>query len=107
MESRCGCGWKGSSAARGGRRCGLWGIRGERGFPNWVLGYLGVWVLFRGVHEVQCPSCGELFSVPVPPRAECPARLDYDCEVCCRPMLIMIDEEGQAQAVGTDDSYSG
>ena len=41
------------------------------------------------------------------PRAECPARLDYDCEVCCRPMLIMIDEEGQAQAVGTDDSYSG
>lgn len=59
-----------------------------------------------GLSEVQCPSCGEHFSVPVPPRTECPAQLDYDCEVCCRPMVILVDEEGAARAVGTDDAFS-
>jgi hypothetical protein len=56
--------------------------------------------------EVQCPSCGEFFEVAVPPAGECPARLDYDCEVCCRPMVIVIDEAGNAEAVGNDDAYS-
>ncbi|NIP92395.1 MAG: CPXCG motif-containing cysteine-rich protein [Akkermansiaceae bacterium] len=59
-----------------------------------------------GLDEVRCPSCGEWFSVPVPPPTECPARLDYDCEVCCRPMVVVVDEEGRAEALGTDDAYS-
>lgn len=59
-----------------------------------------------GLGEVQCPSCGELFSVPVPPLSECPTQLDYDCEVCCRPMVIVIDEDGGAQALSNDDSFS-
>ena len=54
----------------------------------------------RRVAEVICPSCGEAFFAPVPPVAECPAQLDYDCEVCCRPMVIMVDEEGGAVAMG-------
>ncbi len=57
--------------------------------------------------EVQCPSCGEYFAVAVPPPAECPTELDYDCEVCCRPMIIVVDEEGRAEACGMDDSPRG
>ena len=41
------------------------------------------------MEEVMCPSCGEWFAVAVPSRDECPAVLDYDCEVCCRPMVIV------------------
>lgn len=59
-----------------------------------------------GLGEVQCPSCFEVFSVPLPALAECPARLDYDCEVCCRPMVIVVDEGGSAMALGPDDSFS-
>ncbi len=56
--------------------------------------------------EEQCPSCFELFSVPVPPLAEGPARLDYDREVCSRSMVIVIDGGGAAVALGMDDSFS-
>jgi hypothetical protein len=59
-----------------------------------------------GLGAVQCPSCGEHFSVPLPSAAECPTQLDYDCEVCCRPMVIVIDEEGGVIALGADDSFS-
>ena len=60
-----------------------------------------------GIAEVQCPSCFEVFSVAVPPVVECPADLDYDCEVCCRPMVIAVDDDGEALARGLDDSISG
>ena len=50
--------------------------------------------------EVACPSCGEVFGIPVPPPGERPAELDYDCEVCCRPMLLVVDAEGGVEAVG-------
>ncbi|MCH2062564.1 MAG: CPXCG motif-containing cysteine-rich protein, partial [Roseibacillus sp.] len=60
-----------------------------------------------GIAEVQCPSCFEVFSVAVPPVVECPADLDYDCEVCCRPMVIAVDDDGDALARGLDDSISG
>ena len=60
-----------------------------------------------GIAEVQCPSCFEVFSVAVPPVVECPADLDYDCEVCCSPMVIAVDDDGEALARGLDDSISG
>lgn len=60
-----------------------------------------------GLGEVQCPSCFEFFTVAVPPSGECPAELDYDCEVCCRPMIISVDEGGGVLARGLDDSISG
>ncbi|MGF1449808.1 MAG: CPXCG motif-containing cysteine-rich protein [Opitutales bacterium] len=41
--------------------------------------------------EVICPWCFQPFYVPMPPPEECPASLDYDCESCCRPMLIDAD----------------
>jgi hypothetical protein len=53
------------------------------------------------MEEVMCPSCGERFLVAVPARSECPAVLDYDCEVCCRPLLLVVDDEGRVEARGT------
>ena len=55
---------------------------------------------------VTCPSCFEVFEVAVPPPSELPAELDYDCEICCRPMSIAVAvEAGQvfAEARGLND----
>ena len=41
--------------------------------------------------EVTCPTCFECFEVAVPPPEEQPAEVDYDCEVCCRPMVIVFN----------------
>lgn len=56
--------------------------------------------------SVTCPACGESFEVAAPPLAELPAELDYDCEICCRPMVIRVegDESGVwAEARGPDE----
>ena len=42
---------------------------------------------------VVCPACFEEFSVMPPPPEELPAEWDYDCEICCRPMLILFEED--------------
>jgi hypothetical protein len=44
---------------------------------------------------VVCPSCFEEFAVMPPAADELPAEWDYDCEICCRPMMISFaaDEE--------------
>jgi hypothetical protein len=44
--------------------------------------------------NVTCPSCFQSFEVAAPPSEELPAELDYDCEICCRPMMIFIDGDG-------------
>lgn len=43
--------------------------------------------------EVTCPTCFETFEVAVPHPDEMPAEVDYDCEVCCRPMVIVFTED--------------
>jgi len=53
--------------------------------------------------EVTCPTCFENFSVAVLPAAECPAELDYDCEVCCRPMVLRYSDDGYPVALGMED----
>lgn len=51
--------------------------------------------------EVTCPTCFEVFEVAVPHPDEMPAEVDYDCEVCCRPMLIIFTrDEVYAQGLG-------
>lgn len=53
------------------------------------------------MHEVMCPSCGEYFSVLGPSPEEGPTEWDYDCEVCCRPMiLVFTEEEAYARGLG-------
>ena len=43
--------------------------------------------------HITCPTCFEVFEVVVPPPEEMPSEVDYDCEVCCRPMLIVFTEQ--------------
>ena len=51
--------------------------------------------------EVTCPTCFEVFEVAVPHPDELPTEVDYDCEVCCRPMLIVFTEDDvYAQGLG-------
>lgn len=56
---------------------------------------------------VTCPTCFEEFEVAVPPVDETPCEIDYDCEVCCRPMLIVFepgdDDEVYASSRGLGD----
>jgi len=55
---------------------------------------------------VICPSCFEEFEVPSPAPSETPCDVDYDCEVCCRPMRIYFDLEDDvvtAAAYGLND----
>lgn len=49
---------------------------------------------------VQCPTCFETFEVALPPAGELPCEVDYDCEICCRPLVIaFFEEDGSATAV--------
>ncbi len=41
--------------------------------------------------EVRCPTCFESFTVNGPGPSEVPTEWDYDCEICCRPMLIRFE----------------
>jgi hypothetical protein len=52
--------------------------------------------------EVTCPTCFETFEVAMPHPDETPAEVDYDCEVCCRPMVIVFTGE-DAYARGLAD----
>jgi len=50
--------------------------------------------------EVTCPTCFEVFEVAIPHPDEMPVEMDYDCEVCCRPMVIVFTgEEVYAQGL--------
>ena len=49
---------------------------------------------------VVCPFCFEEFGVAPPGLNELPAEWDYDCEICCRPMIISFDEYGGGEISG-------
>ncbi len=44
--------------------------------------------------RILCPTCFEVFEIVLPPFSEIPAELDYDCEVCCSPMIIDLLRNG-------------
>ena len=52
---------------------------------------------------VTCPTCFESFEIPIPPDSEMPTEYDYDCEVCCRPMLIILNSPEDIYAQGLAD----
>ena len=55
---------------------------------------------------VTCPSCFQDFEIPAPALDELPAELDYDCEICCRPMVISCVADGagiRAEARGINE----
>lgn len=41
--------------------------------------------------DITCPFCFQSFGVAAPDPSELPADVDYDCEICCRPMRIAFD----------------
>lgn len=51
--------------------------------------------------EVTCPSCFQVFTVPAPCADELPADVDYDCEICCRPLRIWFEEEEAGSILAT------
>ncbi|MEM0897141.1 MAG: hypothetical protein AAGJ79_09655 [Verrucomicrobiota bacterium] len=56
--------------------------------------------------DVVCPTCFEIFSIPAPAISEVPCDVDYDCEVCCRPMIVAFFAEAEevvAEARGLGD----
>lgn len=53
--------------------------------------------------EVQCPRCFESFEIALTEFVSNEAiELDYDCEVCCCPMLVVVDQNG-VRAQSLDD----
>lgn len=44
--------------------------------------------------KILCPTCFEVFEIVCPPFSEIPAELDYDCEVCCSPLIIDLHRNG-------------
>lgn len=52
---------------------------------------------------MTCPSCFEVFEVPLSEAGVEFIQLDYDCEVCCRPMVIEVFPDGGVQAKSLDD----
>lgn len=58
--------------------------------------------------NVTCPSCFEEFIVAAPTLNELPCDVDYDCEICCRPLRIFFaEEEGEVQATSYGLNESG
>ena len=58
--------------------------------------------------DVTCPFCFQVFGVAAPSPDEMPSDVDYDCEICCRPMRIAfdldpIDDEPYAEAYSLAD----
>lgn len=53
--------------------------------------------------SVICPTCFESFEIPIPHDSEMPTEYDYDCEVCCRPMLIILNSAEEIYAQGLAD----
>lgn len=53
----------------------------------------------EGYVSVTCPHCWQVFSIPGPAPSETPTQWDYDCEVCCRPMVIAFEPDPDDETV--------
>ena len=49
--------------------------------------------------KILCPTCFEVFEIVPPPLSEIPVELDYDCEVCCSPLIIDLFRNGDEMTV--------
>lgn len=55
-----------------------------------------------GMVDIQCPSCFEWFGFTLCDVDGGEVEMDYDCEVCCRPMRVIVSVD-DAYAIGMDD----
>jgi len=60
--------------------------------------------MHENLTEIQCPSCFEYFSFTMQQDeiSIASVEMDYDCEVCCRPMRVIVSND-EAYAIGMDD----
>jgi len=60
--------------------------------------------MLENLTNIQCPSCFEWFSFTLQhdEMAVGEVEMDYDCEVCCRPMRVIVTSS-DAYAIGMDD----
>ncbi len=56
---------------------------------------------------VTCPSCFEVFEVACPALCETPCEVDYDCEVCCRPMVLRFLPDGEGGVAAEAQGLGG
>lgn len=52
---------------------------------------------------MQCPTCFEFFEVSEVAPEDHGTQMDYDCEVCCRPLVLLVDEDGELSAMSLDE----
>lgn len=52
---------------------------------------------------IQCPTCHEWFEVSEVAPEDFGSQLDYDCEVCCRPLVIVVEADGSSWAQGLQE----
>jgi len=52
---------------------------------------------------VQCPTCFEYFEASEVAPEDYGSSMDYDCEVCCRPLLLVVEGDGSIHAQGLDE----
>jgi hypothetical protein len=74
---------------------------GWQGGAGLQVGMLHRYAAAMELAEVTCPTCFEVFEVAMPHPDEMPAEVDYDCEICCRPMVIVFTQnEVYAKGLG-------
>jgi len=52
---------------------------------------------------VQCPTCFEYFEVSEVAPEDRGTQMDYDCEVCCRPLILIVGEDGELYSRGMEE----
>lgn len=58
--------------------------------------------LFTDLTPLSCPYCGASIQLITEPIDEAQDYIE-DCEVCCRPMRVLIDVDGSIQLLREDD----
>lgn len=64
----------------------------EGGWGAWETRRGGEEDLMLAMTEVMCPFCGETFELGIDTSVES-QRFTTDCEVCCRPMEVVVECE--------------
>ena len=72
------------------------------GSTAFVLARLSNEGIFKEM-TVQCPTCFEFFEVSEVAPEDYGTQMDYDCEVCCRPLVLSVDEDGELSALSLDE----
>ena len=55
-------------------------------------------------HHGNCPSCGEPIEVLIESIDERQSYVE-DCQVCCRPMVIQVGEDGRVDILSENDAF--